>query len=86
MDKNKYVIILLSLLLFSCKSNNNFDAKNQFENTFQEICMEFKRDNKELVESNAGMLLLKVIHQEILAFSYVNDALCVSKRHIILIN
>ena len=40
MDKNKYVIILLSLLLFSCKSNNNFDSKNQFENTFQESILE----------------------------------------------
>ena len=40
MGKNKYVIILLSLLLFSCKSNNNFDAKNQFENTVQESILE----------------------------------------------
>ena len=40
MGKNKNVIILLSLLLFSCKSNNNFDAKNQFENTVQESILE----------------------------------------------
>ena len=40
MDKNKYIIILISLLLFSCKSNNNFDTKNQFEYTFQESILE----------------------------------------------
>ena len=40
MNKNKYVIILLSLVLFSCKSNNNFDTKKQFENTFQESILE----------------------------------------------
>ena len=40
MDKNKYVIILLLLVLFSCKSNNNFDTQNQFENTFQESILE----------------------------------------------
>ena len=40
MDKNKYIIILISLLLFSCKSTNNFDTKNQFENTFQESILE----------------------------------------------
>ena len=40
MDKNKYIIVLLSLVLFSCKSNNNFDTKNQFENTFQESILE----------------------------------------------
>ena len=40
MDKNKYVIILLSIVLFSCKSTNNFDMKNQIENTFQESILE----------------------------------------------
>ena len=40
MDKNKYIIVLLSLVLFSCKSNNSFDSKNQFENTFQESILE----------------------------------------------
>ena len=40
MNKKKYVIILLSLVLFSCKSNNNFDTQNQFENTFQESILE----------------------------------------------
>ena len=40
MDKNKYVIILLSLVLFSCKSTNNFETKNQIENTFQESILE----------------------------------------------
>ena len=40
MDNNKYIIVFLSLVLFSCKSNNNFDTKNQFENTFQESILE----------------------------------------------
>ena len=40
MNKKKYVIILLSLVLFSCKSTNNFDTKNQFENTFQKSILE----------------------------------------------
>ena len=40
MDKNKYIIILISLLFLSCKSNNNFYTKNQFENTFQESILE----------------------------------------------
>ena len=40
MDKNKYVIILLSLVLFSCKSTNNFETNNQIENTFQESILE----------------------------------------------
>ena len=40
MDKNKYVIILLSLVLFSCNTTNNFDTKNPIENTFQESILE----------------------------------------------
>ena len=40
MDKNKYVIILLLPVLFSCNTTNNFDNKNPIENTFQESILE----------------------------------------------
>ncbi len=40
MDKNKYIIIFLSLVLFSCKSTNNFNRQNQLGSAFQDTILE----------------------------------------------
>ncbi len=40
MDKNIYIIILLPIVLFSCKSNNNFDTQNRLGSEFQETILE----------------------------------------------
>ena len=40
MDKYKWVIISLSVVLFSCKSNNNFNTQNRLGSSFQETILE----------------------------------------------